>query len=139
MLFINLLLTYYIYISIKVTKFIKNTINHPIDSNGKKTRFQNQVKIELGLKNLDIIRGRAEDCKHSSFEAVISRAFASLTDMLKLTDHLCAEKGVFLAMKALNSEHEISQLPVGYALIANHALTVPGCEGTRHLMEIRRV
>lgn len=110
-----------------------------IDSNGKKTRFQNQVKIELGLKNLDIIRGRAEDCKHSSFEAVISRAFASLTDMLKLTDHLCAEKGVFLAMKALNSEHEISQLPVGYALIANHALTVPGCEGTRHLMEIRRV
>jgi 16S rRNA (guanine527-N7)-methyltransferase len=110
-----------------------------IDSNGKKTRFQNQVKIELGLNNLTVIRGRAEDCISGPFDAVISRAFASVNDMLKWTDQLCAKDGVFLAMKALNSEQEISQLPVGYALIANHVLEVPGCEGTRHLMEIGRV
>jgi len=110
-----------------------------IDSNGKKTRFQNQVKIELGLQNLTVIRGRAEDCVSGPFAAVISRAFASVNDMLKWTDQLCAKDGAFLAMKAINSEQEISQLPVGYALIANHVLEVPGCESTRHLMEIRRV
>lgn len=109
-----------------------------IDSNGKKTRFQNQVKIELGLKNLEVIRGRAEDCKSGPFAAVISRAFASVNDMLTWTDHLCGSDGVFLAMKASISTQEISQLPVGYALIANHVLAVPGCEGARHLMEIRR-
>jgi 16S rRNA (guanine527-N7)-methyltransferase len=110
-----------------------------IDSNGKKTRFQNQVKIELGLQNLTVIRGRAEDCKSDPFEAVISRAFASLADMLKWTENLCAKDGCFLAMKALISDQEISQLPEGYALIASHVLELPNREDTRHLLEIRRV
>ncbi|EPJ47468.1 MAG: glucose inhibited division protein [Osedax symbiont Rs1] len=110
-----------------------------IDSNGKKTRFQNQVKIELALSNLTVIKGRAEDCNTELFEAVISRAFASIADMLKLTDQLCANGGVFLAMKATISKQEISQLPQGYALIASHALKVPDEDGARHLMEIRRV
>ncbi len=110
-----------------------------IDSNGKKTRFQNQVKIELSLTNLTVIKGRAEDCKAEPFEAVISRAFASIADMLKLTDQLCAKGGAFLAMKATISKQEISQLPQGYALIASHVLKVPDEDGARHLMEIRRV
>lgn len=109
-----------------------------IDSNGKKTRFQNQVKIELGLANLTVIRGRAEDCTAEPFEAVISRAFASIADMLKWTDQLCAQDGVFLAMKGLISTEEISQLPEGYALIASHVLQVPSADGARHLLEIRR-
>jgi len=110
-----------------------------IDSNGKKTRFQNQVKIELGLHNLDIIRGRAESCQNQTFDAVISRAFASVADMIKWTHQLCADDGVFLAMKAIISEQEISQLPQGYALINSHVLAVPNESGARHLLEIRRV
>ncbi len=110
-----------------------------IDSNGKKTRFQNQVKIELGLQNLTVIRGRAEDCQSGPFEAVISRAFASLSDMLKWTENLCAKDGCFLAMKAIVSDQEISQLPEGYALIASNVLELPNKEDTRHLLEIRRV
>ena len=35
-----------------------------LDSNGKKTRFQQQVKQELGLDNLQIIHGRVEACKN---------------------------------------------------------------------------
>lgn len=110
-----------------------------IDSNGKKTRFQNQVKIELALHNLDIIRGRAENCQNQTFDAVISRAFASVADMVKWTHQLCADDGVFLAMKAIISEQEISQLPQGYALINSHVLAVPNESGARHLLEIRRV
>jgi 16S rRNA (guanine527-N7)-methyltransferase len=110
-----------------------------IDSNGKKTRFQNQVKIELSLGNLTVIRGRAEDCNAQTFDAVISRAFASLADMLKWTDQLCAQEGVFLAMKGNVSNQEISQLPQGYDLIASHVLPSSGLDGARHLLEIRRV
>ncbi len=110
-----------------------------IDSNGKKTRFQNQVKIELALDNLSIIRGRAEDCQGQMFDAVISRAFASLADMIRLTHQLCSKEGVFLAMKANISKREIAQLPVGYALVNSHTLVVPNEEGERHLLEIRRV
>jgi 16S rRNA (guanine527-N7)-methyltransferase len=110
-----------------------------IDSNGKKTRFQNQLKIELALNNLTVIRGRAEDCKAAPFDAIISRAFASLADMIKWTGHLCKSEGAFLAMKAIIADREISELPAEYALIANHVLQVPGSDSVRHLMEIRRV
>ena len=32
-----------------------------LDSNGKKTRFLNQCVLELGLKNVEVVHGRAED------------------------------------------------------------------------------
>ncbi|MGB1238686.1 MAG: 16S rRNA (guanine(527)-N(7))-methyltransferase RsmG, partial [Pseudomonadales bacterium] len=109
-----------------------------IDSNGKKTRFQQQVKIELGLKNLDVQNIRAEECQAEPFDIVISRAFASLEDMINWTAQLCAPQGVFLAMKGQYNAQELSQLPEGYALIASHELMVPGTQGSRHLMEIGR-
>lgn len=110
-----------------------------IDSNGKKTRFQTQVKIELKLENLTVINGRVENCHDQLFDAVISRAFASLNDMIDWTHQICKPDGVFLAMKGLFNEEEISQLPEGYDLIASHVLAVPGTQGSRHLMEIGRV
>jgi 16S rRNA (guanine527-N7)-methyltransferase len=105
-----------------------------LDSNGKKTRFQQQVKLELGLENLQVIHGRVEQCQSGPFEQIVSRAFASLSDMLEWTGHLCSETGVFLAMKGLYPEAELEQLPPGYQLRASHRLQVPDTEGERHLL-----
>ncbi len=105
-----------------------------LDSNGKKTRFQNQVKIELGLKNLKVIHGRVEQCEEGPYDQIVSRAFASLNDMLEWTGHLCSEQGVFLAMKGLYPEAELEQLPPGFQLQASHRLNLPATDGERHLL-----
>ena len=110
-----------------------------LDSNGKKTRFQMQVKTELGLDNLTVINGRVEAIEAPPFDMVTSRAFASIADMLNLSGHLAAEQGVFLAMKGLYPEAEIEQIPAGFELRASHRLELPDTEGERHLLILGRV
>ncbi|GGO77364.1 ribosomal RNA small subunit methyltransferase G [Marinobacterium nitratireducens] len=110
-----------------------------LDSNGKKTRFQLQVKSELGLDNLSVVNARAESCGLEPFEQVISRAFASIEEMINWTAPLCRRDGVFLAMKGLYPEDELRALPAGYDLKSSHPLRVPGTEGARHLLILGRV
>ncbi|NVK40821.1 MAG: 16S rRNA (guanine(527)-N(7))-methyltransferase RsmG [Oceanospirillaceae bacterium] len=109
-----------------------------LDSNGKKTRFQLQVKAELGLDNLSVVNARAETSGLEPFEQVISRAFASLEEMINWTAPLCRQDGVFLAMKGLYPEDELRALPVGYTLKSSHPLRVPGTDGARHLLILGR-
>ncbi len=109
-----------------------------LDSNGKKTRFQNQVKVELGLNNLTVINGRAEACTEEPFNQVISRAFASIQDMIQWTAQLCREDGVFLAMKGLYPQDELQALPSGFVEKNSYPLMVPGTDGERHLIVIGR-
>ncbi|WP_409524330.1 16S rRNA (guanine(527)-N(7))-methyltransferase RsmG [Nitrincola sp. MINF-07-Sa-05] len=109
-----------------------------LDSNGKKTRFQLQAKAELKLENLNVINSRVEQYQVDPFDSIVSRAFASLRDMLEWTGHLCAESGVFLAMKGLYPEQELNDLPAGYVLKDSHRLDVPGTEGERHLLILGR-
>lgn len=110
-----------------------------LDSNSKKTRFQNQVKIELGLTNLEVIHGRVETIQHRQFDQVISRAFASLQDMLRWSAGLAAAEGVFLAMKGRYPEDELAALPEGFALVQSYALDVPELDEDRHLLVLKRV
>ncbi|HEY5717080.1 MAG TPA: 16S rRNA (guanine(527)-N(7))-methyltransferase RsmG [Motiliproteus sp.] len=110
-----------------------------LDSNGKKTRFQQQVKLELGLTNLEIIGGRAESyTPEQPFDEVVSRAFASLTDMLVWSDRLCALGGRFLAMKGLYPSAELAELPAGFQLQSAERLEVPDTDGERHLIILER-
>ncbi|MGB2130819.1 MAG: 16S rRNA (guanine(527)-N(7))-methyltransferase RsmG [Marinobacterium sp.] len=109
-----------------------------LDSNGKKTRFQVQVKAELGLTNLNVINGRVEAVDAPGFDMVVSRAFASLADMLHWSGHLAAPEGVFLAMKGLYPEAEIEQIPAGFVLRDSHRLELPVTDGERHLLVLGR-
>jgi len=109
-----------------------------LDSNSKKTRFQNQVKIELSLDNLEVIHGRVEALRERHFSQVISRAFASIIDMVTLSQALVAEKGVFLAMKGRYPDAELADLPPIYRLLQSHPLRVPGLEEERHLLVLGR-
>jgi 16S rRNA (guanine527-N7)-methyltransferase len=110
-----------------------------LDSNGKKTRFQQQVRIELGLDNLTVINGRVEQVDAPPFDMIVSRAFASISDMLTLSGHLAAVNGVFLAMKGLYPEAELEQIPAGFALQDVHRLNLPDTDGERHLLILGRI
>ena len=109
-----------------------------LDSNSKKTRFQNQVRIELGLNNLEVIHGRVEAVQDRQFGQVISRAFASIVDMINLSHALLAEKGVFLAMKGRYPDADLAELPPQYVLQQSYELHVPGLDEERHLLVLGR-
>lgn len=108
-----------------------------LDSNSKKTRFVKQVVIELKLKNVEVQHGRVEQFQSGQlFDTVLSRAFASLADMLSWCAHLRANDGIFLAMKGVNPFEELEQLPVGFRIVNQHKLEVPGLDAERHVVLI---
>lgn len=105
-----------------------------LDSNGKKTRFLNQVKRELSLNNVDIVQIRCENYHpQPAFDTVISRAFASIDDMIKLTKHLLDSKGQWLAMKGKKPDAQLQQLNYNQQCIE---LSVPFLADERCLVVI---
>lgn len=108
-----------------------------LDSNGKKTRFLFHIKTRLGLGNVTVINDRSQAHRpEPGYDLVISRAFASLADMLTACSHLVAEAGVILAMKGIYPEEELAEVAAQADLVASHSLQVPGNEGDRHLLEL---
>ena len=105
-----------------------------LDSNGKKTRFMLQVKIELGIKNIEVVQSRAQDFQ-GEFDHVVCRAFTGTDDFVKACSHLLAPGGSLLAMKG-PAESEVTPLPGFKQSI--HQLNVPGLPSERYLIEIGR-
>jgi 16S rRNA (guanine527-N7)-methyltransferase len=110
-----------------------------LDSNGKKTRFLFQVRCHLGLTNVVEIQSRVEQHQpRKCYDAVLSRAFTSIADMVDKCHHLLAAQGVFLAMKGKFPQSELSEVAKDYKVETSHTLQVPGVEGERHLIVIGR-
>lgn len=110
-----------------------------LDSNGKKTRFLNQCVLELGLSNVDVIHGRAEDGKpEQPFSQISSRAFTALDKLVGWCGGLLANKGEFLAMKGQYPDDEVAALRAGWQVSASHSLSVPGADGDRNLLVVTR-
>jgi len=110
-----------------------------LDSNGKKTRFLTQVKLELKLANLEVIHSRVEAFQPAQpFTGIVSRAFSSLEDFANWTRHLGDQQTQWLAMKGLHPDDELQALPADFRLQHSQVLKVPGCQGQRHLLILRR-
>ncbi|HEY8567661.1 16S rRNA (guanine(527)-N(7))-methyltransferase RsmG [Microbulbifer sp.] len=110
-----------------------------LDSNGKKSRFQFQVASQLKLDNINVVNQRVEAYQPEKLYAgVVSRAFASLQDMITGSEHLLAPGGRFYAMKGKLPEDELSALPKGIKVDELHTLQVPGCDAERHLIVLSR-
>ncbi|MBJ9974458.1 16S rRNA (guanine(527)-N(7))-methyltransferase RsmG [Pseudomonas sp. S75] len=110
-----------------------------LDSNGKKTRFLTQVKMELKLDNLNVIHSRVEEVQpERPFCGIISRAFSSMENFTNWTRHLGDTQTQWLAMKGLHPADELVALPADFTVESEQALTVPGCQGQRHLLILRR-
>ncbi|MDH5472090.1 MAG: 16S rRNA (guanine(527)-N(7))-methyltransferase RsmG [Gammaproteobacteria bacterium] len=106
-----------------------------LDSNGKKTRFLTQVKIELGIENIEVIHSRVEDFKPDvKFEIIICRAFAALNTILERTQHLVTSTTRILAMKG---KEDLPALVEGFTQIDNHQLAVAWLDEERRLLDIR--
>ncbi|WP_150047730.1 16S rRNA (guanine(527)-N(7))-methyltransferase RsmG [Methylomonas rhizoryzae] len=107
-----------------------------IDTNSKKTRFVRQAVLELKLRNVEVVHGRVEELRLQPLcSTVICRAFAAMSDILKLSGHLLAENGVLLAMKGQLPEDELIMLNSQYAVLP---LSVPGVEAERCLIRLEK-
>ena len=110
-----------------------------LDSNSKKTAFLRQAAIELALPNVAVHCGRVEQYDPAiRFAAITSRAFAELADFVSLSGHLLADGGCWLGMKGVWPEDEIARLPSAVRVECVHRLAVPGVDGERHLVVMRR-
>lgn len=110
-----------------------------LDGNGKKTRFLTQVKLELGLANVQVFHQRIEDHQvDTAYDGIISRAFSSLADFTGWTSHVGNADTCWLAMKGVEPDDELQQLGGGFVVRECHKLFVPGCQGQRHLLVLAR-
>lgn len=110
-----------------------------LDSLGKRVRFLTQVKNELALTNITPIQSRVEDFQPEMvLDGVISRAFASIEDMVKWCSHLIGPKRCFFALKGVYPKEEIAALNDSVTVSAVHPLVVPQLTGERHLVILQK-
>lgn len=111
-----------------------------LDSLGKRIRFIKQVLHELKIANVTPVQSRVEEYQPEElFDGVLSRAFASMTDMVEWCHHLPKRSGgVFLALKGVHPQDEVEQLPEWCFVDEIKALNVPELDGQRHLVILSR-
>ena len=108
------------------------------DSNKKKSSFQQQAVIELGLHNVTVMAGRVEDIDAArKFDGIISRAFSEIALFTHLTQPLLAEHGYWYAMKGVYPSQELAILPECVEIVAVHELAVPLLDAQRHLLVMK--
>lgn len=110
-----------------------------LDSNGKKTRFLFHVKTLLKLDKVSVENRRVEEFHPEPlFDAVISRAFASLQDMTESCAKILKPSGIFLAMKGQFPQDELTPIQDKIQLLESITLDVAQTEGERHLLILQR-
>ena len=87
----------------------------------RRTTFLDEVVVELGLANVEVMRARAE-AVHGlrTFDVVTSRAVAALSKLLDWSMPLVAPAGALVAMKGSSAPEEVSQ--------ADAKLSAMGCD-----------
>ncbi|MEQ1667319.1 MAG: 16S rRNA (guanine(527)-N(7))-methyltransferase RsmG, partial [Sulfuriferula sp.] len=108
------------------------------DSNKKKSSFQQQAVIELGLHNVRVIAGRVEDIAETEkFDGIISRAFSEIALFTNLTRHLLADNACWYVMKGIYPAQELVNSPAYVQVESVHELTVPLLDAQRHLLVMK--
>jgi 16S rRNA (guanine527-N7)-methyltransferase len=110
-----------------------------MDASQKKCGFMQQAVIELKLDNVSVVHGRVEAYQAPQrFAQIVSRAFSDLSEFVRLSAHLLAPGGVWLAMKGVHPLSEIDQLKAA-RVVRVLSLQVPGLNAERSLVVMEPV
>lgn len=106
----------------------------------KKAAFLQQVKTELALANVDVVRCKIEDLPATGAapDAIVCRAFASLADYATAVESLAGPRTVVAAMKARPEEQEKRALTNGWRIAEEIELQVPELDARRSLVVLER-
>lgn len=108
-----------------------------VDAVAKKAAFVQQVALALRLPNLRGLHARAESLR-DQYQLISSRAFASLTDFVSVSEAALAEGGVWMAMKGKPPVDEIASLPTKIDVFHVEQLMVPLLGAERCIVWMRR-
>ncbi|WP_018651459.1 16S rRNA (guanine(527)-N(7))-methyltransferase RsmG [Actinobacillus capsulatus] len=109
-----------------------------LDSLGKRITFIKNALRELGIANVTPILNRVEEYTENEFDGVLSRAFASLNDMVNWCYHLPNANGKFYALKGVYNEVEVQAVEKAVKLANVIKLNVPELVGERHLVVLEK-
>ena len=84
------------------------TLLEPLE---RRANFLLEAITQLGLTNLQVVRGRAEEHK-SRYQIVTARAVAPLPKLLQISWRLIAPGGKLLALKGESAESELASAPI---------------------------
>lgn len=106
-----------------------------LDSSHKKASFMRQVRAMLGMTHLEVCCERVERHRPAQpYDVIITRAFSSIEQFLKLTSHVGGGSSQWMAMKGAYPTAELSS--VTGAKVKVVPLHVPGLDAQRHLVII---
>lgn len=109
-----------------------------LDSLGKRVQFLRTVIRELGLSNVEPVLTRVEAYQpENKFDGILSRAFASLDDMVTWCEHLRAPAGAFYALKGVENSEEIIAIQDRYTDCVVYPIAVPELKAERHLILVK--
>ncbi len=107
-----------------------------VESRGRRARFLQQARIDLGLQNVEVVQARIEDWHPQALpRTVVCQAVGSLGMILALTGHLHSPDCRILALKGRSPAAELAELGATASACAVHPLAVPGWQD-RHLVVV---
>jgi 16S rRNA (guanine527-N7)-methyltransferase len=110
-----------------------------IDSAGKKIRFVSHAAHALGLTNVEGLHARVESLNpEKPFDTIVTRAFASLPEMLEKVAPLCGPQSRVLAMKGKWPREEVAAIPPGWRVASSRDLVIPGLKEARCVIVLTR-
>lgn len=119
-----------------------------LDSTGKKIEAIRRIAKDVGLANVDLVTGRAEDAardplRREKYDVVTARAVADLAPLLEFASPFAKVGGFVVLWKSMKAEEEIARsakaqhelhAPFAFA----HRYVLPGDFGERQLLVFRK-
>lgn len=115
-----------------------------LDATQKKIDAIGRIAADVGLANVRLIGGRAEDlARHDDhrekYDCVTARAVAPLTTLLEITAPFVRPGGILVLWKSLHIEEELEQSLYARSALSTHLVrtdryTLPGDWGERQLL-----
>jgi 16S rRNA (guanine527-N7)-methyltransferase len=119
-----------------------------LESTGKKVTFLEYIVKKLGLKGVDVIKGRAEELGHDlthreRYEIAFARAVAELPVLVEYTLPFLRLGGILVAQKGADVEEEVKAAEwamriLGGSLLRILPVELGGLSGTRSLVLIEK-
>ena len=109
-----------------------------LDSNVKKTRFMQQVVIELELQNVQVVNQRIQTFQptiNHSFSTVVSRAFADSASFINHCSHVISQ-GRLIFM--LGKQKQLEGLPKSYNVLEISSVIIPQLDAQRHIAVVEK-
>jgi len=119
-----------------------------LEATGKKVTFLEHMVERLGLEEVTVIKGRAEELgqmpgHREHYELVLARAVAELPALAEYLLPLCRLGGLCIAQKGIEAQAEVASAQAALAILGGELrriipVELPGLAETRHLVVLEK-